>query len=158
MRNTTHMQFRAICIATLLLAPCLALTQDAPRPATGSSALHCVDPQTPNGLQDLLKHTGQPLPLVSGHRGGAGPGFPENCLAAFENTLSRTFAMREVDPRYTKDGAIVLHHDPRLERTTTGKGPVADYTLQELRQLKLKDPTGQVTEFQIPTLDEALEW
>jgi glycerophosphoryl diester phosphodiesterase len=66
--------------------------------------------------------------------------------------------MLEIDPRYSKDGAIVLHHDATLDRTTTGKGKVSDLTLPELKQLKLKDTAGNVTEFQIPTLDEALQW
>src|SRR5437868_4716332 len=66
--------------------------------------------------------------------------------------------MLEIDPRYAKDGAIIVHHDPRLERTTTGNGLVGDFTLQELKQLRLKDPAGNATEFRIPTLDEALEW
>jgi glycerophosphoryl diester phosphodiesterase len=66
--------------------------------------------------------------------------------------------MLEVDPRYTKDGEIILHHDATLERTTTGRGRVADFTLAELKQLRLKDPQGNATEFPIPTLDEALEW
>src|SRR6185369_1446845 len=107
---------------------------------------------------DLLKYTGESLPLVSGHRGGAAVGFPENCIATFEHTLANTFAMLEIDPRYAKDGAIVVHHDPTLERTTTGKGRVVDMTLQELKQLRLKDTEGNRTEFQIPTLDEVLDW
>jgi glycerophosphoryl diester phosphodiesterase len=98
------------------------------------------------------------LPLVSGHRGGAAIGFPENCIATFEHTLANTFAMLEIDPRYAKDGAIVVHHDPTLERTTTGKGKVTDSTLEELKQLRLKDLKGKVTDYQIPTLDELLEW
>ena len=49
-------------------------------------------------------------------------------------------------------------HDPTLERTTTGKGRVVDFTLGELKQLRLKDNSGNVTEFQIPTLDEVLDW
>src|SRR6478735_6329129 len=83
---------------------------------------HYIDAKTPQGLMDLLKYTGEPLPLVSGHRGGAAVGFPENCIPTFEHTLTNTFAMLEIDPRYTKDGQIVVHHDPTLERTTTGKG------------------------------------
>ena len=85
-------------------------------------------------------------------------GYPENCLATFENTLSRTWAILEIDPRYTKDSAIVLMHDPTLDRTTTGHGKVADYTLAELSKLRLKDTDGQVTEYTIPTLGETLEW
>lgn len=64
----------------------------------------------------------------------------------------------EIDSRYTRDGAIVLHHDPTLERTTTGKGLVAERTLKELKELRLRDTRGIVTRYQIPTLDEALRW
>jgi glycerophosphoryl diester phosphodiesterase len=123
-----------------------------------SADLHRLDPQTPAGLREIFKHTDERLPLVSAHRGGAAKGWPENCLPTFEETLKHTFATLEIDPRYTKDGAIVVHHDTTLERTTTGKGRVADFTLTELKQLKLKDAEGNVTEFRMPTLDEALEW
>ena len=146
-----------LTLAALLLVPGLAWPQEM-APAAGHSGLHALAPRTPQDLQELFKHTGEPLPLVSAHRGGPQKNLPENCLATFENTLRHTFAILEVDPRYTKDGAIVLHHDARLERTTTGRGLVADSTLQELKQLRLKDPDGTVTEHQIPTLDEALRW
>lgn len=66
--------------------------------------------------------------------------------------------MMEVDPRYTQDGVIVLHHDPTLDRTTNGTGRVADHTWHELKALRLKDSDGTVTEHSIPTLDGALEW
>ncbi len=120
--------------------------------------LYRLDPQTPEGLQELLSFSGTPLPIVSGHRGGAWKGFPENCIATFERTLEQTFAMLEIDPRTTSDGKIVVHHDATLQRTTTGEGRVADLTLTELKQLRLKDRDGQVTEFQVPTLDEVIEW
>lgn len=152
------MKFARALTALVLLLPSLVVSQDTPRPTAPPSRLHRIDPQTPQGLLDLFRHTGESLPFVSAHRGGARQGFPENCIATFENTLRHTFAILEVDPRYTKDGAIVLHHDETLERTTTGAGRVRDFTLQELKQLRLKDREGNVTEFQIPTLDEALEW
>jgi glycerophosphoryl diester phosphodiesterase len=120
--------------------------------------IHRLAPPTPEALRDLFRHTGEPLPFVSAHRGGPGKGHPENCLATFEHTIGRTFAILEMDPRYAKDGGIVVFHDPTLERTSTGKGRVADLTLAELKQLRLKDTEGNVTEFPIPTLDEALEW
>ncbi len=145
--------------AFLLLSPAVGWPQDAgQRSAIVGTALHRIDAKTPEGLMKLLQYTGEPLPLVSGHRGGAAVGFPENCIATFEHTLQNTFAMLEVDPRFTKDGTIVIHHDPRLERTTNGKGLLTDHTLAELKQLRLKDLAGNVTEHQIPTLDEALDW
>ncbi|KAF0175432.1 MAG: Glycerophosphoryl diester phosphodiesterase [Limisphaerales bacterium] len=141
------------------LLACLFVVCGQPLAADGpASKLHRIEAQTAQGLQALFKFTGEPMPLVSGHRGGPDKGFPENCIPTFERTLQRTFAMLEVDPRYTKDGAIVVFHDATLERTSTGKGKVTDFTLAELKQLRLKDTEGNLTEFQMPTLDEALVW
>jgi len=148
-------------VITLLLAACfctVALAQNSDTGVKQSSELHTIDPKTPQGLQQLLKYSGDPPRLVSAHRGGPKKGFPENCIATFENTLQYTCSMMEVDLRYTKDGHIVLHHDAALDRTTNGKGLVSDFTLHELKQLRLKDPEGTLTEYLIPTLDEALRW
>ncbi len=123
-----------------------------------SPKLHVLDLESPAQLRAFLRYTPDRIPFVSAHRGGPRSGYPENCLATFENTLHRTWAILEIDPRYTKDSAIVLMHDPTLDRTTTGHGKVSDHTLEELRKLRLKDTEGQVTECSIPTLGEALEW
>jgi glycerophosphoryl diester phosphodiesterase len=120
--------------------------------------LHCLVPKTTQQLQALFKFTGEALPVVSAHRGGPARGYPENCLATFEHTLAQTYSLLEVDPRYTKDGQIVLYHDPSLGRTSEGEGRVIDLTLDELKKLKLKDSEGNLTEHTMPTLDEALEW
>ena len=146
------------CLIVTLTVPSPAFPQHLPRSSSPSSRLHAIDPRTPQGLRELFRYTAECMPLVSAHRGGAQPGFPENCLATFEKTLQHTFAIIEIDPRYAKEGAIVVHHDPTLERTTTGKGRVAEWTLPELKELRLKDSEGAVTEFQIPTLDEVLQW
>jgi len=151
-------KYITIILTVVLSVSELTLPQSADHGPGQSPALYTIDPVTPEGLQELLKRTNNPLPLVSAHRGGAGKGFPENCVATFEHTLKHTYAMMEIDPRYTKDGAIVLHHDPRLERTTNGKGRVADFTLQKLKQLQLRDPEGTLTAHSMPTLDEALIW
>ncbi|WP_420150714.1 glycerophosphodiester phosphodiesterase family protein [Spirosoma sp.] len=109
-------------------------------------------------VKDFFAYSPDRLPFVSAHRGGARKGFPENCLATFENTLSQVHAILEIDPHYTKDSAIVLMHDPTLNRTSIGQGKISDYTLKELQNLKLKDTEGNVTAYHMPTLDEALEW
>ncbi|MPR32497.1 glycerophosphodiester phosphodiesterase family protein [Salmonirosea aquatica] len=125
--------------------------------------LHVISLKNPRQLRTFLRYgpdRSRPdrIPFVSAHRGGPRPGYPENCLATFENTLRSTWAMLEIDPRYSKDSAIVLMHDPTLDRTTTGHGKVSGFTLEELRKLRLKDPDGRVTDYPIPTLGEALEW
>ncbi|MGV3663626.1 MAG: glycerophosphodiester phosphodiesterase family protein [Prosthecobacter sp.] len=137
----------------LLLSSLTSLAQEA-----SVSPLHRIVPRTAKDLQTVLRFSQAPLPFVSAHRGGPGKGFPENCIATFESTLLHTFALLEIDPRRTKDGGIVVHHDATLERTTTGSGKVADLTLAELKQLRLKDTEGRITPFHMPTLDEAIEW
>lgn len=66
--------------------------------------------------------------------------------------------MLEIDPRVTSDGQIVIHHDATLDRTTTGHGPISERTLAELKELRLKDNNGDVTDEQIPTLSEVFQW
>jgi glycerophosphoryl diester phosphodiesterase len=51
---------------------------------------------------------------------------------------------------------VVVIHDPTLDRTTTGTGPVVDRTAAELRALRLKDRSQTVTDEGIPTLDEVV--
>lgn len=109
-------------------------------------------------LQDYFKYTGNDIPLISGHRGGAEKGYPENCIPTFEYVLRHTPATFEIDPRLTKDSVVVLMHDATLDRTTNGTGKVSDHTWEEVKKLKLKDPEGNVTEFGVPTLDEVIEW
>jgi glycerophosphoryl diester phosphodiesterase len=140
--------------ARLLVGLCIVLVASAQEPAKR----HLIDAQTPQGLRELFRASADRLPLVSAHRGGAGPGWPENCLATFEATLRHGWALLEIDLRTSKDGVIVLMHDATLDRTTNGSGPVKERTLAELRQLRLKDRQGNPTDHRIPTLDEAMSW
>ncbi|MFD2201935.1 glycerophosphodiester phosphodiesterase family protein [Shivajiella indica] len=97
-------------------------------------------------------------PMVSAHRGGPYPGYPENSLEAFENTLKYTHSIIEFDVALTKDSVLVLMHDNTLDRTTTAKGNVIDWTFDELKDVFLVDANGNTTDYRIPTLDEALAW
>ncbi len=78
-----------------------------------------------------------------GHRGCAYE--PENTLKSFEKALALGAEMVEFDLRLTKDKQLVVIHDDKLDRTTNGRGKVADYTLKELKKLdagkKEKIPT-----------------
>ena len=119
---------------------------------------HYIDARSPKGLQELFHYNGKSLPFLSSHRGGPEKNMPENCIATFENTLKHTYSIMEIDPRYTKDSMMVVHHDPTLQRTTTGSGKVIDFTLEELKQFRLKDTRGNPTEYMIPTFEEMLKW
>jgi glycerophosphoryl diester phosphodiesterase len=92
-------------------------------------------------------------PRVAAHRGGALL-WPENSLLAFRSAVSLGADYVEFDVHLSRDGEVVVIHDPTLDRTTTGAGPVNERTLAELRTLRLKDRAGAVTEERIPTLHE----
>ncbi|MGN6418087.1 MAG: glycerophosphodiester phosphodiesterase family protein [Pseudobacter sp.] len=109
-------------------------------------------------LQQYFRYSDAKPVIISGHRGGMLPQFPENSIEAMGKTLTILPSFFEIDPRLTKDSVMVLMHDATLDRTTTMKGKVSDYTYAELQAARLKDRDGNITEFKIPTLEEALEW
>src|SRR5690606_1278247 len=68
------------------------------------------------------------------HRGAAGY-CPENTFASFDRALEMGADYLEIDVQLSKDGEIVVIHDPLVDRTTNGKGRVASYTFNELHKL-----------------------
>lgn len=89
------------------------------------------------------------------HRGASGT-FPENTLSAFGAAIDAGADMCEVDVQLSRDGAVVVIHDDTVDRTTDGKGEVAELTLAELKKLdagaRFKD--GVLKGERVPTLDE----
>ncbi len=79
---------------------------------------------------------------------------PENSLAALENAIRYGVDIVETDVRRTKDGHLVILHDPHVARVTNGQGYVSDMTLEEIKRLNLRDALGQTTTEKIPTLEE----
>ena len=93
--------------------------------------------------------------IVASHRGDW-RNFPENSLAAIDNAIKMGVDIVEIDVQRTKDGQLILMHDPTLNRTTTGKGAIADTTLAYVKSLKLKNGCAIRTSHDVPTLEEAL--
>jgi glycerophosphoryl diester phosphodiesterase len=90
--------------------------------------------------------------LVCAHR-GHGTGAPENSLDAIRAAAALGVDMVEVDVRETSDGALVLMHDPVVDRTASGgHGRVSHMALAEVKALRLRDAPGEAP----PTLAEAL--
>lgn len=73
-------------------------------------------------------------PLFFAHRGGSLLR-PENTLTAFEHGLSFGADALELDIQQTRDGELMVIHDPTLDRTTNGSGSVAAYTLDDVRAI-----------------------
>lgn len=152
---TIHkLKFKGLQVLVLSLGLMLASCQSD----TYQHTTHALDIADVEGLYNYFKYTGTNPRLISGHRGGAKKGYPENCIATLAHVLGHTPATFEIDPRLTKDSVIVLMHDATLDRTTNGTGKLSDYTLEEVRKLRLKDSEGNLTEYGIPTLQEVIEW
>lgn len=62
---------------------------------------------------------------------------PENTLPAFAAALALGADEIEFDVRLTKDNVLIVSHDKNLERISDGKGDLADFTLQELKELNI---------------------
>jgi glycerophosphoryl diester phosphodiesterase len=93
---------------------------------------------------------------VAAHRGGAAL-WAENGLTAFRNALALGADYLELDTHLTADGEVVVIHDPTLDRTTTGRGPVSAMTLADLARTRLKARDGAVTDDTVPTLAQVLD-
>lgn len=97
------------------------------------------------------------MTLNVAHRGASALA-PENTMAAFEMAVELGADAIELDLHVSLDGELVIIHDPTLDRTTDGHGPVHACSLEELKRLDAgrwfdERFAGQ----RIPTLTEVLE-
>src|SRR5713101_7709246 len=88
----------------------------------------------PDHLMPMHPFFSSSRPLVFAHRGGSALA-PENTITAFDNGLALGSDGLELDVRLSRDGAVVVHHDRTLDRTTNGRGEVAALTSDELARV-----------------------
>ncbi|MFE2264466.1 glycerophosphodiester phosphodiesterase [Streptomyces griseosporeus] len=88
--------------------------------------------------------------LTIGHRGVMGVE-PENTLRSFLAAERAGLDVIELDLHLSKDGALVVMHDADVDRTTDGSGPIAEKTLEELRELDAGN--GE----RVPVFEEVLD-
>jgi glycerophosphoryl diester phosphodiesterase len=83
------------------------------------------------------------------HRGGVAP--VENTLAAFATAVGLGYRHLETDLHATRDGVLVVAHDPTLARVAGDRRAIADLTHEELASVRVggKEP--------IPTFLELIE-
>ena len=95
--------------------------------------------------------------LTFGHR-GARAYAPMNTLPSFEMAAAMGAHGVEFDVRRSKDGVLVILHDPTVDGTSNGNGAVDALTFAQLRELDFGAWMGeQFAGAQIPTLDEVFE-
>ncbi len=71
-------------------------------------------------------------------------------MAAFRRALDVGADAIELDVRLARDGTPVVIHDAMLDRTTSARGPVASYTVEELAAIQVGSTTG------VPSLEQVL--
>lgn len=89
-------------------------------------------------------------PLVIAHRGFAASS-PENTLPAFQAALDLGADILETDVHLSRDGEVVVAHDPVLDRVAGRSGSIRDFTAGELQSIDLGGGVG------MPTLAQVLE-
>lgn len=94
--------------------------------------------------------------FVVAHR-GAHNQYPENSFPAIREAIRLGVDFIEIDIRHTKDGHLVLMHDKTIDRTTNGTGLVADFTYDELKSFRLKNPDETVSDELIPLFRTVLD-
>ena len=93
--------------------------------------------------------------LVVCHRGDW-RGYAENSLEGINSAIDMGVDVVEIDLRRTADGELILMHDSRIDRSTTGKGKVAELTLDSIKNVYLRSGVGERTPYRVPTLREVL--
>ncbi|HHY21904.1 MAG TPA: glycerophosphodiester phosphodiesterase [Bacilli bacterium] len=95
---------------------------------------------------------------IFAHRGYS-TAYPENTMIAFYAAEQLGIDGIELDVQLTKDGQFVVIHDSTLERTTSGMGKVADFTVAQLKELSAGAWfSSYFQDERIPLLEEVLEW
>jgi predicted dehydrogenase/glycerophosphoryl diester phosphodiesterase len=114
----------------------------------------------PQDVKEQGKTSQVPMKIWA-HRGCC-MAYPENTLLSFKKAaVLPGLTGIELDVQLTRDRQLVVIHDELLDRTTTGKGHVKDYTLEELKGFAIT-PSGRDQAYvdedgktlTIPTLDE----
>lgn len=93
--------------------------------------------------------------IVASHRGDW-RNFSENTLEGLDGAIAMGVDIVELDLQMTKDSVIIVMHDPKIDRTTTGKGKISELTLDSIRKVKLKNGCNIRTQQRVPTLEEYL--
>ncbi|WP_339510073.1 glycerophosphodiester phosphodiesterase [Pseudomonas sp. RL_15y_Pfl2_60] len=97
------------------------------------------------------------MTLIYGHRGAKGEA-PENTLASFQQCLEHGVNRCELDLHLSRDGELMVIHDPTLKRTTGRRGKVVEHDAHELVTYDArKGGPGWVKSCPIPPLSELFE-
>jgi glycerophosphoryl diester phosphodiesterase len=114
----------------------------------------------PRGADRPFFRAATNVPEVIAHRGGGGE-WPGETIYAFEQSIRIGVDVLEMDVHRTRDGHLVLMHNPEVDDTTDGTGRIKDMTLAQIKELNIEFnwPPGQQPDkpVKVPTLREVFE-
>lgn len=97
------------------------------------------------------------MTLIYGHRGAKGEA-PENTLASFQQCLAHGVKRCELDLFLSRDGELMVIHDPTLKRTTGRRGKVSQHLAAELVNYDARQGgPGWLQPCPIPRLEELFQ-
>lgn len=124
-------------------------------------ALACVTAmgaQTTDRVQKIrqkLLNGDESSVIVASHRGDW-RNFSENSLEGLEGAIAMGVDIVELDLQMTADSVLIVMHDGKLDRTTTGKGKISEISIDSVRRVNLKNGCAIRTQQKVPTLEEYL--
>lgn len=97
------------------------------------------------------------MTLIYGHRGAKGEA-PENTLNSFLHCLEHGVKRCELDLHLSRDGELMVIHDPTLKRTTGRRGKVSEQLADDLVTMDAREGgPGWLRPCPIPRLAELFE-
>lgn len=120
------------------------------------------DSEAPPAAQQVRARIAGLAPAANiGHRGTGvtrrGHPYPENSLISVGAAIAAGAEGIELDVELTADGALLVMHDDKLDRTTTCMGCVSDWMLEAAQECRLLDGDGNPTDEAPPTLAEVFD-
>ena len=96
------------------------------------------------------------IPRIIAHRTG-GNMASENSLEGVDESVKMEVYAAETDIQRTKDGKYVINHDKSFARLTGVDKKPDEMTLEEVKELRIKDTTGSGALLEVPTMEELLD-
>ncbi len=107
---------------------------------------------------DVLACVPKDNAIIAAHRGVSRAwDIPENSLEGLRRLIDEGTLIAEIDVAGLKSGEQILFHDGVWERKSTGTGPVASSTLEDVEKILLKSFSGTLSSERPPFLEDALK-
>ncbi|MDO5978226.1 glycerophosphodiester phosphodiesterase family protein [Flavivirga spongiicola] len=145
---------KKIIVVSLLICALVSCKENTHRT---NNTIKAVSSKTSTLILEQLKNPTENHVLAVAHRGDW-RNAPENSIDAINRALKMGIDIVEIDVRKTKDNHLIVMHDKSVDRTTTGKGKIAEIKLDSIQKLVLKNGAGMPTKHKVPTLKEVMNF